>query len=126
MIPYENPDNRLYDINRNLLLASGTVIPGTILGNLDNLNVIREPGENSYDCFVPSSRALKMRVLAYILLLAYAGTAFILLLMSCLFYKKFWALGGLWKFFLHHWMKLNLVAFLILLAIIMPCCVREF
>lgn len=67
-----------------------------------------------------------MRVLAYILLLSFAGAAFILLVMTLVFSKKFWTLGGLWKYLLHHWMKLNLVAFFVLLAIYMPCCVREF
>ena len=75
---------------------------------------------------MPSNRLRKMRVLAYILLLSYAGAAFILLIMTFVAWNKFWELGGLWKFLLHHWMKLNLVAFFVLLAIIMPCCVKEF
>ena len=67
-----------------------------------------------------------MRVLAYILLISYAGAALILLIMTIIAFNKFWNLGGLWKFLLHNWMKLNLIAFLVLLAINMPCCVNSF
>ena len=73
--------------------------------------------EDYYFCIDLDNRGLKVRILAYILLLAYAGTAVLLLLWTLCCWNKFWDLGGLWKFLLHHWMKLNLVAFFILLAI---------
>lgn len=118
----ENLNNPLYDVNRNLLLADGSVI-GVTAGAIDELNR-RDP--NFYYCDLNHKRGKKMRILAYILLLSYAGTALLLLIATFLCWNKFWTLGGLWKFLLHHWMKLNVVAFFMLLAINMPCCVREF
>lgn len=82
--------------------------------------------DNFYYCDLPDNRGKKMRILAYILLLSYAGTALLLLIGTILCWGKFWTLGGLWKFLLHHWMKLNVIAFFMLLVINMPCCVREF
>ena len=118
----QNLEDPLYDVNRNLL-GVGELRRGS--AGFDN-NLIITGDENYYYCIDIGNRGLKMRILAYILLLSYAGTAFLLLLFTLCCWKRFWDLGGLWKFMLHHWMKLNLVAFFILLAINMPCCVREF
>lgn len=61
------------------------------------------------------------------LFLAVYCLSFILLLiftMCC--FKNITDIGGLWKFFLHNWMKLQMVAFFLLVGLNLPCCVKEF
>ena len=50
----------------------------------------------------------------------------VLLLATLCCWGRYNDLGGLWKFFIHHWMKLQLVAFLLLMCVYMPCCVKAF
>ena len=67
-----------------------------------------------------------MKALAYIVLIGFVVVFLVLLILTCFCWKKSWDIGAAWKFFLHHWMKLQLVAFFALLAIYMPCCIKSF
>ena len=98
----------MYDENRNLLYKD------TGISELDRV------------CYVSDSRAKIMRILAYIVLFSFIFVFAVLFLMTLCCWKKHWDLGACWKFLIHHWMKLQLVAFFALLAIYMPCCVRTF
>jgi hypothetical protein len=104
----QDPDNLLYDENRNLLYKDAGV------AFIDRV------------CYVSDSREKSMKALAYIILIGFIVVFVVLLLMTCLCWKRYWDIAGAWKFFLHHWMKLQLVAFLALLALYMPCCIRAF
>lgn len=79
-------------------------------------------------CYVGDHTERVMKILAWVLLAAYAFTFLVLLIFSFLCWSKYryGYLGGLWKFFLHMWMKLQMVAFFFVLAIYMPCCVKAF
>ncbi len=103
-----NPDNPLYDENRNLLYR-----------DVSNVEIDRV-------CYVSDSREDKMKGLAWTILILFIIALALLLILTVLCCTKKYDLGGIWKFFLHHWMKLQLVAFLLLLAIYMPCCIKAF
>lgn len=67
--------------------------------------------------------------MAWVLLALYAFTFLVMIIYSCVNWCCFnctRTLGGYWKYFLHMWMKLQLVAFFIILAFGMPCCVKAF
>ena len=49
-----------------------------------------------------------------------------LICVTCCFWSKTADLGGLWKFFLHILVKLQFVAFMLLLGFHIPCCLRQF
>lgn len=104
----QNDENPLYDINRNLLYK-----------NTSNINIDRV-------CYVSDSKRKSLNSLAYVILLLFCITFVFMILASCICYNKIFDLLGLWKFLLHHWMKLQLVAFFAILGIYMPCCLREF
>ena len=84
----------------------------------------------SYDvdkvCYVRKSKRRGLRSMAIIVLGLYALSLLLLILFSLCCFKKIYDLGGLWKFFLHNWMRLQMVAMFILLAVYMPCCIKEF
>ena len=79
-------------------------------------------------CYVGERTRQTMKGLAWALLAMYALTALFLLLWTCLCWKKYGygQLSGYWKFFLHMWCKLQMVAFFFVLAVTQPCCVRAF
>lgn len=83
-----DPEVPLYDINRNLVTSS------TSSGDVDRV------------CYVSEDRKTVMKILAYIVLLSYAFCLAVLLLMTLCCWSGYKDLGGLWKFLVHHWMKL--------------------
>lgn len=96
----------LYDDRRNLLIQND-VRYISILG--DELKGI---------CSISDSKGRTMRILAWVLLGLYALTFVLLLIWSCLCWKRYnyGQLFGYWKFFLHMWCKLQMVAFFFVLA----------
>ena len=77
-------------------------------------------------CYIERTKSIVLKVLAYVSLALFFLSFIILLLMTFLKYNQIEELGALWKFMLHNWMKLQLIAFLLLLALYVPCCVKEF
>ncbi len=65
-----------------------------------------------------------IKIFAYITLILFVITFVVLIV--CSFCLKLNDLGGLWKYFLFNWMKLQFVALLLLLPIYLSCCIREF
>ena len=76
-------------------------------------------------CYVEKNKKWLLKLLAYIILILYA-VSFILLLLITIICCKRKNIGVLWKYFLSNWMKLQLVAFFLFLGIYSPCCVKEF
>lgn len=104
----QNPENLLFDENRNLLYSD------TGVAELDRV------------CYVSEDRSDIMRLLAYIVLWGFVVVTGLLILMTCFCWKRNWDIAAAWKYLIHHWMKLQLVAFFALFAIYMPCCIKEF
>ncbi len=98
----------LYDTNRNLLSNEAAIF-----------DIPRY-------CYVETGKKNALKALAYIALAFFFLSFLILLIMTCVKFSAFAELGALWKFFLHNWMKLQLIAFFCLLALYVPCCVKEF
>ena len=84
----KNEANPFYDINRNVIYKYTSGF------ELDRICVLSDGKENA------------MRALAYIILLLFCITALILIIFTIFCFNRIYDLGGLWKFFLHHWMKL--------------------
>ncbi len=76
-------------------------------------------------CYLKDDKERALRGLAYFTLILFALSLLIMLLVT-IFCCPIRNLGALWKFLLHNWMKLQLIAFFVLLAIYMPCCIKEF
>lgn len=128
----QDDNNPTYDVNRNIIYTTEYVqyVPVT-------------RGVYQRTCYVDPAKAQRLRGLAIALLvfmaaLFIAGLLFSLCgccgsrvnaangprgLLSC---GPAWDLGGLWKFILHYWMKLQMISFFLFLGIYMPCCVRIF
>lgn len=106
----------LYDERRNLLIQNNRGYVSYLGDELKNV------------CYVGHQTKQTMKGLAWALLALYALTFFFLLLWSCMCWKKYnyGQLFGYWKFFLHMWSKLQMVAFFLVLAITQPCCVKAF
>ena len=83
-----DPENPIFDVNRNL-----------VRGSTDDEYIDRV-------CYVSEKRKTAMRVLAFIILCMFILTFVVLLLATIFCWGHYSDLGGLWKFFLHHWMKL--------------------
>lgn len=79
-------------------------------------------------CYVGSKTKRVMRGLAWALLALYAFTFGLLILFSCLCWNKYnhGQLFAYWKFFLHMWCKLQMVAFFYVLALTQSCCIKAF
>ena len=77
-------------------------------------------------CYVKKHKRRTMRALGITVLGTYGLSLLLLILFSVCCFRKITDLGGLWKFFLHNWMRLQMVAFFLLLAVYMPCCIKEF
>lgn len=103
-----DPEKPIFDVNRNL-----------VRGSTDDEYIDRV-------CYVSEKRKTVMRILAFIILCMFILVFLVLLLATFCCWGNYTDLGGLWKFFLHHWMKLQLVAFLIFLCVYMPCCIKAF
>lgn len=84
----DDDTNPLFDENRNLLYKTESDV------ELERI------------CYVSGSRRDSMKALAWTILIAFLVTLAILLVVTFLCCGKMHRLGGLWKFFLHHWMKL--------------------
>lgn len=56
----------------------------------------------------------------------FAFATAILLVITLICCGSMYNLLDLWKFWLHNWMRLQLIAFLVLIGVYMPCCVQEF
>lgn len=110
----ENPPQ--YDINRNLLYQSSNSQKAQVLVNTIKSNI----------CYIKSQKKNAIKAMAITTLVIFLLSFLILLSMTILCFKKFQNLGALWKFLLHTWMKLQLIAFFVLLGIYLPCCVQEF
>ena len=106
----QKPDSTLtlYDTNRNLLSNEAAVF-----------DVPRY-------CYVEDGKKNALKALAIVALAIFLLSFLVLLIMTCVKFNAFAELGALWKFLLHNWMKLQLIAFFCLLALYVPCCVKEF
>ncbi len=98
----------LFDENRNLLYKDSSV------SDLDRV------------CYVSDSRSDAMKALAYVVLIGFVIVFAILLILTLCCWKKNWDIAAAWKFLIHHFMKLQLVAFFAALALYMPCCIEAF
>lgn len=105
---YQDAENPIFDVNRNLLYKTSS-----------NFTIDRV-------CYVSDKKRKSLNSLAYVILLLFVISFVFMILASIICYNKIFDLLGLWKFLLHHWMKLQLVAFFAILGIYMPCCLREF
>ncbi len=112
----EDPENPQYDINRNLLFQDTLNLTSSV-----NVNTITDN-----ICYISSTKKDALKGLAIATLIIFLIGVVFLIIFSILCAKKTNMLGGLWKFLLHHWMKLQLIAFLIFLGIYMPCCIKEY
>ena len=83
-----DPEVPLYDINRNLVTSSVSS------GDVDRV------------CYVSERRKTIMKVLAYIVLFTFLLCLLVLIVMTLFCWSGYSDLGGLWKFLVHHWMKL--------------------
>ena len=77
-------------------------------------------------CYLEPTLKTSMNALAITALVIFLVSFIVLLVFTIFFYNKILDLGSLWKFFLHNWMRLQLVGALYLLGIYMPCCARAF
>lgn len=77
-------------------------------------------------CNLDSNVVTSMNALAITILCLFAFCFLFLLCLTCCCWNSTDDLGGLWKYFLHCVIRLNFVAFLILLGIHIPCCVKQF
>ena len=77
-------------------------------------------------CYVSPRNKTTLRTLAIIALVFLLVSVAMLLVFTIVYYKRIVDLSGLWKFTLHNWMKLQFMAFFLLLAVKTPCCVKEF
>lgn len=77
-------------------------------------------------CYLEAGVKTSMNALAITALVIFLVSFIVLLIFTFVFYNKILDLGSLWKFFLHNWMRLQLVGALYLLGIYMPCCARAF
>ena len=104
----KDPDNPDYDVNFNLIYQEKIPVP------IERI------------CVVSDGKRRTLRALAITILALYGLSLIFLIIFTICCFKKITDIGGFWKFFLHNWMKLQLVAFFLLLALNMPCCVKEF
>lgn len=77
-------------------------------------------------CYVEEGKKSTLQILAIVAMVFLAISFIMLLVFTIIYYNRIADVGALWKFMLHSWMKLQLIAFFLLLAINMPCCVKEF
>jgi hypothetical protein len=103
-----NSELLLFDENRNLVRFGKTQI------------LIER------SCYLEPELKTSMNALAITALVIFLVSFLVLLIFTIVFYNKILDLGSLWKFFLHNWMRLQLVGALYLLGIYMPCCARAF
>ena len=108
--------NRQFDVNRNQLFHQSDSFRQQVLVNTIESNI----------CYVKKVKKNAIKGLAIATLIIFVLSVVILLFMSVICSKRFNNLGALWKFLLHTWMKLQLIAFFLFLGIYLPCCVQEF
>lgn len=108
--------NPQFDINRNILYVTNS----TAIANSTASSIITNR------CFVDRSAERALIGLAITTLVLMAALAAIVLALSLCCWTRIFDLGGIWKFLLHHWMRLQMVSFFLFLAIYMPCCIKEF
>ncbi len=101
-------DKPIYDVNHNLIYMKNTET------------------ELKRACYVSDDKDDKMKILAYFLLWFYVFTAVFLLIFTIFCCRKRVTIAGLWKYMLHMWMKLQMVAFFIFINVYMSCCLRRF
>ena len=100
----------LYDANRNIPFVSNYTVAA---------NYTRQ-------CVLEDNRYRSAQGLAIATLVFIAAAFVLLLLLSLCFWRRLFDPLGMWKFLLHHWMRFQMVAMFLFLAIYMPCCVRAF
>lgn len=100
--------NPMFDENNNLIYAKSST------ATIERI------------CYVSDDKKEALQALAITVLGVYALSLILLIIFTICCFKKIHDIGGLWKFFLHNWMKLQMVAFFLLLGVYLPCCVKEF
>lgn len=103
-----DPNNPQCDVNHNIIYQKKADIP------IDRI------------CIVLPNKRRALRALAIVILAVYCLSFLMLVVFTICCFGKITDVGGLWKFFLHNWMRLQMVAFFLLLAVNLPCCVKEF
>lgn len=106
----------MYDVNRNMVFHGRDIITTSV-----NVNTIKEG-----ICYLPTNKSKALKALAITALLLIAIVFIIILLISIFLCSKMPNMLDMWKFLLHNWMRLQLIAFLLFIGIYQPCCVREF
>ena len=105
-------NNPIFDVNRNILYAT---------------NYTTSTSRTFPDtCVLDTGKARSLRGLAITTLVFVLAMFVMLLILSLCCWKRLFDLGGIWKYFLHYWMRFQMVAMFLFLAIYMPCCVRAY
>lgn len=138
-----NASDRAYcNMNVSMFVNLTNVTKIISLANHTKINITRMSIVNFYNdtystngtwnrtifqiCNLSGGDVTSYNALAITLLVLFAVAAFVLLCLTLCCWKRVVDLGGLWKFFLYQWVKLTFVAFLIVLGIHLPCCLRQF
>ena len=77
-------------------------------------------------CIMSNNKERALKALAITAMTVFYLSVLVLIIVSVCCASRILNLGALWKFLLHNWMKIQLIAFLLFIAINMPCCVKEF